>query len=123
MTFRRKGKEEHGWKTRVREHADLIAASGLPLLATSSEYRFVRLLEEGYLEDDLSFDVKQLSEGQKTALRELVKAWLSFQGYDLLFLIWSRLVFVSLLQRQSGKVLNPLTPTSSKTPPHSPTVD
>ena len=85
MSFRRRPHRvaaEHDWRRFVERNAPLVAASGLPSLATASVTAWDDLLTLGYLPGDPGgFGVKDLSPSQYASLVHLTTSYFAM-GYE-----------------------------------------
>jgi hypothetical protein len=84
MGFRRNGKKAHQtnseWATWKDENAELVRAAGLPLFVLRTRLEWDRFLDHGYAcavawgmsVRNIDFDVEDLDESQRAALRRLL---------------------------------------------------
>lgn len=77
MGFRQKKNDDKEWTQWLRQHADLIKASGLPELVVSDREHWLDFIEHGQLlhcgEEAAQFNVDWLTLRQKAATLRLIR--------------------------------------------------
>ena len=73
MSFRRNSDRATQWRKWREGNAHALLACGLPQWLLEDESRWLRFLQEGGWDVETRYDVGMLTQGQATALRELLR--------------------------------------------------